>query len=213
MTFQPGQSGNPSGYKGPRWGNRHKIHRQVLEKIQELGHQDALITLSEIQNDSTKDDNVRVSAAGLLAPFLHPRLQGIPPPRFVPNPIDVPEFTSVEIAESFLAKITVLVARQELDFQSGLELAQMTTAWINAQNARTGLELKQISIDGGPSEQTIRIEGGLPTLPGCENLIMPQLNGNNGYQLLGADPPAIESVPADPDPATIDSTPPDGGSS
>jgi hypothetical protein len=177
MVFQPGQSGNPSGYKGPRWGNRHKIHRAILEEIQGLGHKDALVTLSEIQNDPNRDDNVRVTAAGLLAPYFHPKLQGTPAPRFVPEPIPVPEFTSVEIAESFLAKITTLVARQELDFQSGIELTQMTVAWINAQNARATLELKAYD-HGAQPDQTIRIEGGLPQLPGCESLIMPELNGH-----------------------------------
>jgi hypothetical protein len=69
MPWIPGQSGNPNGYQGPRNGTRHKIHREVLERIQGLGHTDALITLSEIQNDQKNELALRVSAATALAPF------------------------------------------------------------------------------------------------------------------------------------------------
>src|SRR6478672_891619 len=123
MPWQPGQSGNPSGYQG----GRQRRHREVFDEIKRLGYRDALITLAKLQHES-QDESIQAQAAGLLAPS-HPKLQSIPTPWFVENPLDAPEFTSVEIAESFLAKITVLVARGELDFQSGLELSTMTSAW------------------------------------------------------------------------------------
>ena len=121
----------------------------------------------------------------------------MPPPRFVDTPIQVPDFTSIEVAESFLAKIATLVAGGELDIQTGLELSTLTKNWIDSRHAAKELDLKIISVEGGPHEQTIRIEGGLPTLPGCENLIMPQLNGHAvSEQLLAAPVDVVnESVP------------------
>jgi hypothetical protein len=192
MPFAPGQSGNPAGYHGTRrWR-----HREIFEEIKKLGHRDALITLSQIQHE-TQDVSLKIAAAAALAPYAHPKLQALPTPRFIDNPIDVPDFTSVEIAESFLAKITVLVARGELDFQSGLELSAMAKNWIDTQNARLGLELKQISIEGGPTDQVIRVTGGLPELPGT-NISMPMLNGN-GHAPAALEPPAPVADPNETD--------------
>jgi hypothetical protein len=187
MVFQPGQSGNPKGYNGPRHtSNRHRVHREVAEQIKALGHKDALLTLSEIQNDPTKDDNLRVSAAGLLAPFQHPKLQAIPTARFIENPIDVPDLQTIEDAESFLAKIAVSTARGELDFQSALELSTIVKAWIDSKNAHTTIDLKAVAQNATDGDQVIRIEGGLPSLPGT-NVTMPRLEHGanvNGYPLL-----------------------------
>jgi hypothetical protein len=115
MVFQPGQSGNPAGYNGNRnYTNRHKLHREVFEQIKGLGHKDALLTLSEIQNDPSKDDGLRVTAAGLLAPFQHPKLQALPTPRYISTPIDIPDFQTIDEATKYLARIPVMIARGEL---------------------------------------------------------------------------------------------------
>jgi hypothetical protein len=51
----------------------------------------------------------------------------------------------------------------------------------------------KIAIQGGEQgEQVIRIEGGLPTMPGLEELIMPQINGHHSLELQ-----AIEAKPND----------------
>jgi hypothetical protein len=67
MTWEPGKSGNPNGYKGPR----DRARREVFERIRGLEHLDALETLSTIQNDPNTDPNIRVAAASartLLSP-------------------------------------------------------------------------------------------------------------------------------------------------
>jgi hypothetical protein len=87
MRWAPGQSGNPAGYHG----SRRWRHREVFEEIKRLGHRDALVTLSTIQHES-QDDSLRVAAAAALALYAHPKLQSLPTPRFVENPIEVPEF-------------------------------------------------------------------------------------------------------------------------
>src|SRR5262249_25467972 len=194
MPWAPGQSGNPKGYDGPR----RRRNQEVLDEIKARGHQNPLITLSEIHNDPNKEPAVRVAAAGMLAPFLNAKLQSIAVPRFVETPIQVPEFTDVCVGESFLAKIATLVAGGELDIQTGLELSTLTKNWIESRHAAKELDLKIISVEGGPSEQVIRVGGGSPPLPGCDT-IMPVLNGQpatNGHALErpAAAVPGIASV-------------------
>jgi hypothetical protein len=198
MPWAAGQSGNPNGYSGPRNRRRHEI----FQIIKDLGHKDALVTLSTLAHES-QDQGTKMAAAAALAPYCHPKLQATPTPRFVENPIEVPEFTHLSDAESFLAKVAVLVARGELDFQSALELSTLVKNWIDSQYARQELDIKLVA-QGGPTEQTIHITGGLPPLPGC-NVTMPLLDGKpvtNGHALEPPTPvappldvPAIESVP------------------
>jgi hypothetical protein len=192
MVFQPGQSGNPGGYSGPRG----KARREVLERIQGLGHMDALETLSTIQNNPNEDPQIRVAAASSLAPYMHPKLHAIPVPRFIDLQLDVPEFTHVSDAENFLAKIALLCARGHLDIQSAQELSGLVKLWIDSQYAKEELAFKVSPPE--TRDSTIRIEGGLPALPGT-SITMPVLNGHAvSEQLLAAPkdvvpPPQIES--------------------
>jgi hypothetical protein len=153
-----------------------------------------LITLSQIQHE-TQDVSLKIAAAAALAPYAHPKLQAIPTQRFIDTPIDVPDFTSVEVARDFIATVTVRVARGELDFQSGQELIAMAKVWLDTMNDQSTLDLKVMD-HGAQPDQTIRIEGGLPQLPGCENLIMPQINGHevDARALAPPEPAATEPV-------------------
>jgi len=192
MTFQPGQSGNPNGYAGPR--NRRR--KEVFDIIKGLGHKDALETLSYLQHNEQIEPGLRIAAAAALAPFCHPKMQATPTPRFIDNPIDVPHFDRLSDAETFLGKLPVLVARGELDFQSAQDLCAMTTLWINSQYQREELQIKQINAGATEHEQVIRIEGGLPQLPGT-NITMPTIDGHpatNGHAL---EPPAPVAPPLD----------------
>jgi len=197
MPWVPGQSGNPAGYHG----SRRWRHREVFEEIKKLGYRDALITLAQIQHESS-DDSLRVAAAAALAPYAHPKLQALPTPRFIEPLIEVPEFTHLSDAEQFLAKIAALVARGELDIQTGLELSTLAKNWIESQYAREELAIKQINAGATEHEQTIRIEGGLPQLPGT-NITMPTIDGHatngNGHAALAAPAdaaPQLESAKA-----------------
>jgi hypothetical protein len=204
MTFQPGQSGNPSGYKGNRLTNRHKFHREVFEKLEGLGHKDALLTLSEIQNDPAKEDGIRVAAASALAPFAHPKLQSLPVPRFITTPFEIPEFHTITDASSFLARIPVLVARGELDIDFGKELSAMASAWIEAKKSsefEMRLTIVEQAMDLAPQNGTMAVVGGLPHLPGTD-IIMPDTT--NGHHLpapdASADKPPLTPGPSEPEP-------------
>src|SRR6516165_3147394 len=195
MTWAPGQSGNPKGYAGPRERRR----KEVFEIIKNLGHKDALETLSYLQHNEQIEPGLRIAAASALAPYCHPKMQATPTPRFVECQIAVPGFTHLSDAEQFLAKVAALVARGELDIQTGTELSTLAKNWIDSQYAREALAIKQYNAGSTEHEQTIRIEGGLPALPGT-NVTMPLLDGKpvtNGHALEPPPPvvPAIESSP------------------
>ena len=87
--------------------------KEISQQIIAAGNKDPLLTLSEIQA-TDQDSAVRATAANMLATYLHSKLHAVPAPRYIEHPIDVPDFTSVEIAKNFLARIPVLVARGEL---------------------------------------------------------------------------------------------------
>jgi len=99
-------------------------------------------------------------------------MQATPTPRFVDLQIDIPEFTHVSDAEAFLAKIALLCARGHLDIQSAQELSGLVKLWIDSQYQREELNYKISPPE--TRDATIRIEGGLPALPGT-NITMPTL--------------------------------------
>src|SRR5262249_43923962 len=144
------------------------------------------------QNDPNTEPNLRVAAAA-LAPYCHPKMQATPTPRYVELQIDVPEFTNVSIAEDFLARILSLVAKGHLDIQQGQELAALAKMYIDAQYARDELQFK---INPPETRDTqIRVEGGLPALPGT-SITMPVLNGHAVSEQLLSAPQDV--VPPDP---------------
>jgi hypothetical protein len=189
MPWEPGHSGNPNGYKGPR----DRARREVFERIRGLEHLDALETLSTIQNDNSVDPNIRVAAASALAPYCHPKMQSTPTPRYIELQLDIPEFTNVSDAEAFLAKIVLLVARGHLDIQQGQELSALTEAWIRTQYAKEELQFKISPPE--TRDTTITIQGGLPALPGT-SITMPVLNGHAVSEQLLSAPQDV--VPPDP---------------
>jgi hypothetical protein len=194
-SFQNGRIGNPNGRP---IGSRNKRTKEIINEIIKSGNKDPLLTLSEISSNDP-DSAIRATAANMLAPYMHSKMQSTPAPRFIEQVVVVPDFPTIEAAEDYLKEIPVLLGRGEIDSQTALELSTLVRNWILSVHARSELELKKITVDG-PGEQTIRISGGLPVLPGCENLIWPQIDGHavtNGHALEPPRPetPQNESIP------------------
>src|SRR6516164_2285706 len=189
-SFQNGQIGNPNGRPV---GSRNRRTKEVIDQIIKSNNKDPLITLSEISS-TDPDSSIRAAAENMLAPYMHSKMQSTPAPRFVEE-MDIPtEFTHLSDAEQFLAKITALVGQGRLDIQTGLELSSLAKAWLDSQYAKEELAIKQINAGSTEHEQTIRIEGGLPALPGT-NVTMPLLDGKpatNGHALAAP----VDAVPA-----------------
>jgi hypothetical protein len=206
MPFQPG---NTLG--GRPVGSRNRRTQEILDLIQQRGDKDPLDFLSEVISSTNHySPELKVQAANYLTPYLHSkRSAAASAPRYINSPVQIPEFQSVDQAETFLASLPVMLGKGELDSQSALELSTLTRNWISARHEREELQIKQMNAVGGPAEQTIRIEGGMPLMPGCENLIMPHINGVsgqadalNGHTIdhetnAGLPPPVSESASVD----------------
>ena len=189
MTFQPGNAYSNGRPKGAR--NRRT--QEILDLIEARGDKDPLDALSEIVSTSENPDH-RISASNILAPYLHSKRSVAPTPRFVPEPIEVPAFTSITQAEDYLASIPVLLGKGEINSQSALELSTLTKNWLDAIYARQDYDLK-LQAQGGGSEQTIHITGGLPPLSGCNIIGMggeehtPQVNGHSNGHVIDHEAP------------------------
>jgi hypothetical protein len=190
MPFYPGQSGNPNG-RTP--GSRNRRTQEILDLIQARGDKDPLDALSDLITKN-EDPAIVAQASNILAPYLHSKRSTTPAPRFFPEPVVVPTFTTIEQAEEYLAQIPVMLGNCSIDSQSALELSTLVRNWIEAKLAHTNTNLK---IEAqGTGDATIRIEGGLPQLPGTNiNMTNKLTLDHNGRDVIDHVPEQQVTVP------------------
>jgi hypothetical protein len=177
-NYRPGTSGNPNGRP---LGSRNKRTQEIIKEIQKLGHKDCLMRLSEIVNNEP-DTSLAISASTALAPYMHGKMGTIPAPRFVDEPIEVPDFQSIDQAKDFLALIAQRAGRGELELQSANDISNLVRNWIEANLAHINTDLKVEA--QGTGDATIRIEGGLPALPGTNiNMTNKLTLDHNGHTI------------------------------
>jgi len=178
--FQPG---NEFG-KGRPLGSVNRRSEELRYRLKNRGDVDPADFCSSIVSSDKEPTELKLAAANYLLPYLYSKRGAMPPPRYVELEIDVNEFTHVSDAENFLAKIALLVARGHLDIQQGQELAGLVKLWIDSQYAKDELQYKISPPE--TRDTTIRVEGGLPQLPGTR-IDMPVLDGHSvSEQLLSA---------------------------
>ena len=117
-----------------------------------------------------------------------------------------------------MQELTARVGAAEIDFQSAEVVSSRVQGWINSKRQGEELELKKLNAGQETGEHFIKIQGGMPIMPGCEQLIMPHqvvsngrvLEGNTAQGLLNPQPgpktiehveassPQIESTPENP---------------
>jgi hypothetical protein len=206
MTFQPGHTFSP----GRRHGSRNKRTAEIFNRLENRGDLDPADLLSSIVTNNQEPKELRIQAAGLLMPYKYSKCGTAPVQVYIDVPLDTPEFTHLSDAEQFLAKVAALVAHGQLDFQASQNLSALAKNWIDSQYAREELAIKQYNAGSTEHAQTIRIEGGLPALPGT-NVTMPVLDGKpvtNGHALAAPTDavPAIEAAhkAQDPEPPPQD---------
>jgi hypothetical protein len=191
-NFKPGQSGNPNG-RPP--GSRNKRTAEIIAEIRKLGHKDCLMRLSEIVH-SEPDTSLAIAASSALAPYMHSKMQSVPSPRYIDEPLQLPQATSIEQAIKNIAFISDLKATGKIDLDFADSLVADNRAILNALVEEQKLLLAQ----GGPAEQHITISGGLPPLPGCDGMIMPPINGHSidAEVVAALDAPQTESQQSNP---------------
>jgi hypothetical protein len=84
--WQPGQSGNPAGR--PK-GSRNKRTQEIFDILEARGDKDPIDVLSDIITNS-QDPYLKAQACNILAPYKHSKQSTTPAPRFIPEPITVP---------------------------------------------------------------------------------------------------------------------------
>jgi hypothetical protein len=193
MVFQPGVSANPNGRKP---GTRNRRTEAIWGKLEARGDIDPAEHLSSLVSDKTKPDELRAQAANFLMPYKYSKRGTLPAPRFVDESIPIPDFASIQDAQNFLADISRRAGAGELELQSALDISTLVKNWILSVNSRQEFDLK-VAAQGGGSDQTIRIEGGMPALPGT-NIIMDEtargMNGHNGHPAIDHEPAVNDSL-------------------
>ncbi len=188
MGFQPGQVGNPNG-RPP--GSRNKRSEALWAELDgDPNNIDPARYLNSIVSNKEKPDELRAQAATALLPYKYSKCGSVAAPQFVPEPIIVPIFQSIEEAEQFLNSIAVRLGAGEINSQSALETTQIVKTIIDSKRAGEDHQLK-ITVQGGVKEQVIHITGGMADLPGT-NITMPRLSGyTNGKVIDHAGPAAL----------------------
>jgi hypothetical protein len=171
--WSPGQSGNPNGRPS---GARNKTSYALRERLKARGDKDPAEFLSELVSNESEPKELRIAASGQLMPYYHSKLGAIPvQPDLVyfEQAVTLPRPTSIREAYENILKLTEMKALGQLDVVSADSLINDQRTVLNAMVDEAKLDAAQ----GGSPEQVIRIEGGLPELPGT-TILMPQLNGH-----------------------------------
>ena len=198
--FQPGNTEST----GRPPGSPNKRTNELRRRLQVRGDVDPADYCSSIVSSPNEPTELKLQAANFLLPYLYPKRGAVATPRYIDDPVQLPEPVTIEQANKNIAYISNLKAQGLIDLDFANSLVADNTAIANNLIAEEELKFKI-----NPPEQrdtTIRITGGLPPLPGT-NVTMPVLNGHatngNGHAALHAPTdavPAIEAAPKAQDP-------------
>ena len=101
MPFQPGQSGNPNG-RTP--GVRNKKDAEIWSRLEARGDIDPADFLSSIVTNKTESAELRAQAANYLLPYKYGKRGAIPSPRYIEEPLQLPQATTIEQAKTTIAQ-------------------------------------------------------------------------------------------------------------
>jgi hypothetical protein len=190
--------GNPNWVPGHKtttghrpMGSRNRRTKELEELLTKRGDRDPLEFQSQIVSDNTIDLEIRLAASIALAPYRHGKMGAVPPLRYIEEPFVLPNPspTTLDEVNANIGHINQAFAAGHLDIE-------FYNALLAGQREHI-VSFKAVGEDQ-LGEQVIRIEGGLPSLPGC-NITMPELNGHEIDGVLAA-PASVIEPPAEPAP-------------
>src|SRR6516164_3283338 len=171
--FQPGNTEST----GRPPGSPNKRTNELRYRLQNRGDVDPADFCSQIVSSPNEPTELKLQAANFLLPYLYPKRGAVATPRYIDEPVQLPEPVTIEQANKNIAYISNLKAQGliDLDFANSL-IADNTTI---ANNLIAEEELKFKLYPPEQQDQRIVISGGLPVMPGLEGVVMPQLNGRS----------------------------------
>jgi hypothetical protein len=175
----------------------------MVSKLNARGDIDPLDYLSRLLSTDGVDPALRSQAAQALLPYRHSKMGNTPvnPEPVFFNPatefrLPYPEPTSIDQVNSNLTYIVKLKLAGKLDQAWANDLANDQR--IIGNNLLD--QAKLLVAQGGPPDASIRIEGGLPELPGT-NIIMPPINGHRTIDNQGNLIPDTQTQSDEPKPS------------
>jgi hypothetical protein len=195
MTWKPGECGNPAGRKR---GSKNARTQAVLKKIN--GQTDSLVLLADTCASSEAPLAIRVQSAIGLARYQH-----APAPRLLRKKIDLPEPTTIAEATANIGRIATLVAQRKLGVDEGNDLTAILGKWIEAK-VSAELEERIVMIEIALAKANINlgiaVVGGMPTMPGLEDVVMPaKLFTTRQLSELPSDKPPLDEPPSTDEPS------------
>src|SRR5215472_7734686 len=191
--FQPGNTES----KGRPRGSANRRTDELSFRLKNRGDVDPADFCSQIVSSPNEPTELKLQAANFLLPYLYPKRGAAATPRYIDEPVQLPEPQTIEQANKNIAYISNLKAQGliDLDFANSL-IADNTTI---ANNLIAEEELRYKISPPETRDTTIRVEGGLPALPGTQ-IEMPVLNGHAvSEQLLSAPTNVVPAEPQDAD--------------
>jgi hypothetical protein len=153
----------PGGGRPP--GARNKGSYELRERLKERGGKDPAEFLSELITNSDASTECKIQASGQLMPYYHSKLGATPvppPPVYFEEAIHLPRPTTVRLAYENIALLTDYKATGKIDVATANSLIEDQKVILYALID----EAKLLAQTGIGPEPLIRIEGGLPRLPG-----------------------------------------------
>jgi hypothetical protein len=147
----------------------------LWSRLESRGDLDPAEFLSSIVSNKNESAELQTQAANCLLPYKYAKRGAIPQspePRFVNIEVRITKAVTVSQGRDNLQFISELKSQGRIDVEYADSLFVEHTKILDALIE----EAKLIMAQGGPSEQTIHIRGGLPDLPGTR-ISMPILNG------------------------------------
>jgi hypothetical protein len=173
--FKPGNAANPHG-RGK--GSRGKYPCSIWQMIEQRGDRDPIDVMSEYVSSNTVDPALKLQAAGMLASYKHGKR---PAYRYIEDVVGLKAPQSLAEARQYLARISFLVADGKLDVDGAAAIKDLLQAYIDAtvgsevdQRLRALEEMAREQAARGYGASVAIVQGGMPIMPGCENLILPQ---------------------------------------